>query len=445
MTLGLHLGLGLSGGGRPGRRPLRSALSIFGDSTAAFTGVSEYGRGWGWMLAKDPDNPWAFNNAAVGGEDTAAMLARVAADTAHRTWPTVFMDLPNTGETAATWIANMKAAAGYLPHNRWMVMPPCQDAPGTTRANVTEVQAALLSDPFFVGHTLDATDQAAYIAALSTSDTRSDGIHFNDLGQAIQCLFVSAFFSQQGWRVEAPETTALVARITTPPTTRRRSLMNGLIERQKRLGAWAKRDAFYVLAAADEQAAKLNWIGSSYNLTNFSATFLADRYFKGNGAGVYLETGFNPTTASSPKFTLNSAHIGVWSRTNLQNGGSAATEIGNGNTRISRGTTSGLGQWRPNFFSTRDIGAAAFPGLVVGSRTAASVWEGYSSGVDSGGGTDTASSLTNATFTICGANDILGFGVNELATAFFGSGLTAAEAAQDYYSQSAYLRAIGAV
>lgn len=424
---------------------LPAAVSIFGDSTAAFTGVSEYGRGWGWMLAKDPTVQWEFYNAGVGGENTTQMLARVAADVDHRRWPTVFMDLPNTGEDAATWIANMKAAAAYIRHGRWLVMPPCQDAPGATRTNVTDVQAALLSDPFFVGHTLDATDQAAYIAAVSTSDTRADGIHYNDLGQAIQCLFVSSFFSQRGWRTEATEATALAARMTTPPTTRRRSFMNGLIERQKRLGAWAKRDAFYMFGAPDEQAAKLNWISSSYDLTNWGATFLADRYFKGNGAGVYLTTGFNPTTAPSPKFVVNSAHMGLWSRTNLQNGGLSSLELGNNLSLISRGTTSGLGNCKPNLGSTKAVGSAAFPGHVMWVRSAAAIWDGYSAGVDTGGGTDASISPANAQFTVCGLLDISGFGVNELATAFWGSSLTAAEAAQDYFSQSAYLRAIGAV
>jgi len=426
------------------------ALQVYGDSTATMNGASEYGRGWSWQFINDVSPVWDFNNSGVGGETSAQMLAHVEADAEHRNWPTVFMDRPNTGETSAEWIANMKAAAALLRTSRWLVFPPAQNAPDTAVTNIAEVQALLLSDPFFAGHTLDATDQAAYLAAVDDANTRSDGVHFNDQGQFIQSLFVRAFFAQQGWRELAAETVALAARMTSTPTTRRKAFMNALIEREKKAGVWAKRDAFYVLAAHDSQAAALNWIADQYNLSvvrgGGALTFAADEFYKGTGfSDTYLASGFNPTTAVSPQFTLNSAHMGIWSRTNLQNGANPAYEIGNALSQVQRGTTSGLGRTRPNYFSTRDIGSAAFPGQAMWSRTAASVWEGYSNGVDTGGGTDTASGLTNAQFTLCALPDLSAAGVNELCTGYWGSGLTATQAFEDFVAQNAYLKVIGAV
>lgn len=172
---------------------------IFGDSTAAGSGSTTPNRWFEVLtLAYNPDR--AYANAGVGGETSTQMLARVAADTAvYRQWSTIFMDRPNGGESSATWIANMKAAVAYLGTDRWFVMPPAQDVPDTSIANIAEVQALLLSDPFFAGHTLGSSDQAAYLTAVNSAGERADGTHFDDSGQAIQATYIKAFFDAAGW------------------------------------------------------------------------------------------------------------------------------------------------------------------------------------------------------------------------------------------------------
>ena len=72
------------------------------------------------MATYAPARP--VNNSGVGGETTAQLLARVAADRTQRRWTTIFMDRPN--DTGETWIVNLKAAATLLHTDRWFVVPP---------------------------------------------------------------------------------------------------------------------------------------------------------------------------------------------------------------------------------------------------------------------------------------------------------------------------------
>jgi len=100
----------------------------------------------------------------------------------------------------------MKAAAGYLQTGRWLVVPPVLNSssglPDSAATAIGEIQSALLSDPFFTGHTFDAGQQAAYVAATSNDATRvgsGDFVHFSDAGQAIQASAIRAFLDGQGW------------------------------------------------------------------------------------------------------------------------------------------------------------------------------------------------------------------------------------------------------
>lgn len=178
------------------------AFNIYGDSTAAETGST--GGAWSEVLCNSYSPPRIRRKNATGGLGSSAILANVAADNEfYREWTTIFMDRPNTGEDPAQWIANYKAAVAYLLTARWFIMPPAQDSPsGTSAINIATVQASLLSDPFFAGHTFDSATQAAYLAEANDDATRSgtgDWTHFNDTGQGIQATYIKAFFDGAGW------------------------------------------------------------------------------------------------------------------------------------------------------------------------------------------------------------------------------------------------------
>lgn len=110
---------------------------------------------------------------------------------------------------------------------------------------------------------------------------------------------------------------ALFARMTTQPDATRKEAYDTFYAEAETSGVLAYLDFLYIFAAHDEQAACLNLIADQYNATPVnSPTFVADGYYQGNGTSSYLDTGFNPTTAVSPKFAQNTALIGVWSGTN---------------------------------------------------------------------------------------------------------------------------------
>lgn len=127
-----------------------------------------------------------------------------------------------------------------------------------------------------------------------------------------------------------PEANALFARMTVPPSTARKALINTLIGSMINAGAWAEMDCLYVMAAHDAQAARLNWIADQDNLVPVnSPVFTVDRGYAGDGATSYLTTGFAP---GNGKTLQNDHHFALWNRSNVAanvaNAGSSLLSIG---------------------------------------------------------------------------------------------------------------------
>lgn len=238
-----------------------------------------------------------------------------------------------------------------------------------------------------------------------------------------------------------PAATALFARFTTPPTTQRASQINTLIGAMKTAGVWSKLDGFYVMAAADAQAAQRNWIADSFNLTLVSTpTFTADRGYQGNGTSTRLTTGFNPTTAPSPKLVLNSANVGVWS---LTDGQSNLSDAGNGNLRVTvraaDNTTAGR---LNNTVSPTAVSSLDGRGLFSLSRADATTGRFYKNGAQVNTQTWASSALSNDAFAFCGS--ALSFSTRQQAAGYFGQDLTTAEQLALYNALNTYLVAVGA-
>ena len=251
--------------------------------------------------------------------------------------------------------------------------------------------------------------------------------------------------------VYEPEAETLFARMAAvgdEPNKARKGLINTRILGMKQSGAFAKRDAYYSLAAHGSPSSKLNWIQDAYNLTvvGTEPTFTVDAGTQGTGAGM-LDSGFNPTTAPSPKFVRDNAHMFIWSLTNLNNGsGGTSNDAGaQGNSAIMRaGGTPGRATMRPNS-SVANLGVnIAFPGHIGWVREGASLWQGYVNGADEGGGIDASAALSPITFRVNG-NASTAYGFNQIATFAFGSALTPEEVAADYLAEIAWLQAIGAL
>lgn len=247
-----------------------------------------------------------------------------------------------------------------------------------------------------------------------------------------------------------PSSTALFARFTTPPTQQRMWQINALINALKVAGVWSKIDALYVMAAADAQAAQRNWKADAYNLTPVNApTFTADRGYQGDGLTKYLSTGFVPASAGG-QYTLNSAHLSVWSRTS-----SAAAQVDIGarsgsNTNLATINTfngSSLLAFGLNSAVGTGSAMASGAGYSLVSRVAGATVSFSKNGAALSNIANAVDAMPGFEFFV-GASNAAGSPVNvsarQLSVASIGSGLTSADVAALYTAINTYLVAVGA-
>jgi hypothetical protein len=217
-------------------------------------------------------------------------------------------------------------------------------------------------------------------------------------------------------------------------------------------------DALYIFATnttvgSNATLAGLNLCGTSFTITvNGSPALTADQGWAAFASLTtdYLDTGFNPFTATSPNFTINSAHFAIWNNTNIT--GDAA--MGTGNTtsfnhmypQFSAGT----------FYSRLDDASASGPytisnpqALLVGNRSSSSAVQAYGNtgsgfGSLSGPSTSTAgSAVNNATMQILRQNGATNSGSYQLGAASFGGSLSSGNVTSYYGRMKTYMTAVG--
>lgn len=243
------------------------------------------------------------------------------------------------------------------------------------------------------------------------------------------------------------EASALFARFTSDPGATRKGHINTLIAALKTAGVWAKLDALYILAAHDSQAACRNWIANSYNLTpNNSPTFTTDRGYTGNGANATLSTGFIPSSAPSPKYTLNSASLGAWVLTNI----TALNEyiIGSSTTASAginpRSSVANTARGQINYATLTNWGTSATSvGMATFSRTANNLVTRYKNATADGTSGNVANSLPAVEIILLGFNSTASN--HQIAVGFIGSSFSGTEVTDTYNALNTYLTAVGAV
>jgi hypothetical protein len=241
-----------------------------------------------------------------------------------------------------------------------------------------------------------------------------------------------------------PLTADLIGRFTTPPSSLRRKQINAFMVALKNAGVIPKLDGLYVHAAETVQALQQNWIQNLYNLTPSATapTFTADRGSTGNTSTASYGTGFNPTTAVSPKFTLNSASMGVWVNSDVNEDKS---DMGNANAllRARRGATL-LPGYRANDTTTRNGNAISDGlGLTAWTRTASNAIRVYKNGAVNATATFASVALSNEEILIHTSGAGL-YNSKRIALSFFGGDLTDNDHLAIYNAANTYLTAIGA-
>lgn len=229
------------------------------------------------------------------------------------------------------------------------------------------------------------------------------------------------------------------------------ALIDGLVAD----GIWAKLDALHIYATDTSSNALLNLVSSSFAATALnSPTFTADRGYTGVSAStsVFVNTNFNPSTASSPQFTRNSAHFSAWSATNV----AAENHPIMGNiisgtvesTIYPRFLTDGKAYFRVN-----DSGAlagviqASSQGHYIANRSSSTDGQGYKNGSSIVTTTsDNSIAVPNQTYYVCGMHINNGAAVgsaHQVAMSSIGSSLNSTEAGNLYTRLRTYMTAVG--
>ncbi len=203
-------------------------------------------------------------------------------------------------------------------------------------------------------------------------------------------------------------------------------------------GVLAKLDALYIYGAPDSTTAKLNLAQNAYNSTQTgSLTFTAYTGFTGDAATGYLDTGFNPFSASSPQFTQNASSLSVCvlsSRTTDQGWEALGTQSNNFSFIEPFGTFADLVQYAINSATPIAVVNTNAQGMWTASRTTSLAIALYrngsafdSSAANASGSVDNDTILVFASNTSAGPSPTA-FTGDQQAAAAIGGALTATDA-----------------
>jgi hypothetical protein len=244
------------------------------------------------------------------------------------------------------------------------------------------------------------------------------------------------------------EALAIFAAFTTPPTTTRKGLIDTCVVALKTAGIWALLDVLYVFAAADSQAALINWKNpGTFNgtLVN-SPSFTTDVGFTG-ASTKYVDSTFNPSTASSPQFVQDSCSTGVWSNT-----AAAVANVAAGYKTISAKTFIYPRSSSTTFFGVGDGGSYSVSvsssdgsGLFVANRPDVTHEQGYRNGsLVASDSPVNSTAVQNSTLTFLAGDNTTNWAGQALAGTISAS-LDAAKQASLYSALHAYLQTVAGI
>lgn len=238
-------------------------------------------------------------------------------------------------------------------------------------------------------------------------------------------------------------TTALVAAMTTRPSEARIALIDALIAGLKTDGIWDRLEAFWITAAHDSQAGRLNWKNpGTFTLTeNGTGTWTTDRGYAGNGTDGYLNSGLAPNACTL--LQQNDASAFAWSRTAAQSAVACFGTITGTGVLVQPRNTSDLFGYRLNQATSTTTANADGTGLYAVSRTGASATQGYKNGAALGSAGSVASATRNANALGIGRNNSL-YTTIQVAAAGIGASLDATGHANLNTRLNTFMTAIGA-
>lgn len=226
----------------------------------------------------------------------------------------------------------------------------------------------------------------------------------------------------------------------------RQTLVYNLITGLKSDGVWSKLDRLWLFAAENTGSALTDLVTGALATATNSPSFTTDRGYTGNGSSSYINTGFNPTTASSPNFVQDSACMFVWNNTSGADAGAIcgySVASGSQQTRIFPQFTNGSAFWDINDNTPNNLVYTAATGLYIVNRSAsnATVFEVNNSSVDSN--TNASVAPTNDVFTALVGNGGSSYSARQCSGFGFGGKLTGTERGNLYSRLRTYMTAVG--
>jgi len=249
----------------------------------------------------------------------------------------------------------------------------------------------------------------------------------------------------------SPAAAAFLARTSGLSNVERRAyikMINGMVAD----GVWDKLDALYIFATNNTTTANLSLVSATYNATQVGSnlTFASDVGYTPSDGLSGLNTGFIPSTASSPKFTLNSGFIGVYIRNNrVSNAATYAigTQATGADVSILSVLNGGACFYDINEANFPSVASTTAQGSWATNRTGAAAIALYRNGVSIGTSSGSSNALSSVACYVMARNNngTLSGGSNgdQFSAAVIGGGLTGTDVTNFQSRLNAYMTAMG--
>ncbi|HTQ49259.1 MAG TPA: hypothetical protein VMJ12_01015, partial [Candidatus Acidoferrales bacterium] len=206
--------------------------------------------------------------------------------------------------------------------------------------------------------------------------------------------------------------------------------INSLVLAMKADGTWSKMDCIYPLVGGTSNTCSWNL----RNTSKFRIAWTGSMTFNANGitgdaSTAFGDTQFNPTTATSPNYALNSASYGFYNKTASPTDNSCLMGIIAANFASVRVLSGNYVQRGPNDANGVQGQPPVVTGLIASTRTSSSTVTIYTPSTSTGSGSSTSSAVPNGDFYL-DAEDNGGLfkpSNANLAFAFIGSALSSTD------------------
>lgn len=184
-------------------------------------------------------------------------------------------------------------------------------------------------------------------------------------------------------------------------STARKGYVDALVVGLKADSLWSGLDALLLFAVDNTQSALIDVKSLLAATAVSSPTFdsVNFRGYTGNGSSAYINSNFNPSTASSPNFVRDSACYFAWSNTSgADGGGLAGVGFGSAQSRLFPQYVDTNCYWTVNSLTGSPFNAGlGATGLYSVNRSGASQTDLYLNGVATYTNSDGSNSLVNDT------------------------------------------------